>query len=110
MSRERLPDTRSAATHKFKVGGAKAYLTVGLYADGRPAECFIKCDKSKHNGWTQALGIVISIALQHGVPLRDITGKLAHIRFEPSGPTSNPDIPMASSIVDYMARYLESKF
>lgn len=110
MPHERLPDTRPAFTHKLKVGGSKAYLTVGIYEDGRPGEVFIKCDKSEYNGWTSALSIVMSLALQHGVPLRDITEKLAHIRFEPSGPTSNPEIPMAASLVDYIARYLETRF
>lgn len=110
--RRRLPDERQAITHKFHVGGQEGYLTVGLYEDGTPGEVFITVNKegSTVAGMCDSLGIMISIALQSGVSLATITRKLRHVAFEPSGMTGNKLIPVASSLVDYIAHWLEHKF
>ncbi|MDP9269618.1 MAG: vitamin B12-dependent ribonucleotide reductase [Chloroflexota bacterium] len=111
-TRHRLPDERSAITHKFNVAGHEGYLTVGLYEDGQPGELFIRISKegSTVAGMMEAFAIAVSVALQYGVPLKDLVNKFSHMRFEPAGFTSNPDVPMAKSIVDYIFRYLASKF
>ena len=110
--RRRLPDERSAFTHKFNVAGHEGYLTVGLYDDGQPGELFIRISKegSTVAGMMEAFAIAVSVALQYGVPLKDLVNKFSHMRFEPAGFTSNQDVPMAKSIVDYIFRYLASKF
>ena len=110
--RRRLDQDRNSYTHKFSVGGHEGYLIIGLYPEGEPGEIFIKMAKegSTVSGFTDAWATSLSIALQYGVPLRDLIGKFAHSRFEPSGFTINRDIPMAKSIVDYVARYLGSRF
>ena len=110
--RERLPDARQAITHHFQVGGHDGYVTVGLYPDGRPGEIFFRVTKegSTVNGLMDSLGISMSMALQHGVPLKDLVRKLAHMRFEPAGATNNPQIRFAKSIPDYVARWLASEF
>ena len=111
-SRERLPDERKAITHHFSVGGHDGYVTVGLYPDGRPGELFFRVTKegSTVNGLMDSLGISMSMALQHGVPLKDLVRKLAHLRFEPAGATNNPKIRFAKSIPDYVARWLALEF
>jgi ribonucleoside-diphosphate reductase alpha chain len=111
-SRERLPDERKALTHHFSVGGHDGYVTVGLYPDGRPGEIFFRVTKegSTVNGLMDSLGISMSMALQHGVPLKDLVRKLAHLRFEPAGATNNPKIRFAKSIPDYVARWLALEF
>jgi ribonucleoside-diphosphate reductase alpha chain len=111
-ARERLPDQRKAVTHHFQVGGHDGYVTVGLYPDGRPGEIFFRVTKegSTVNGLMDSLGISMSMALQHGVPLRDLVRKLAHLRFEPAGATNNPKIRFAKSIPDYVARWLATEF
>ena len=111
-SRERLPDERKALTHHFSVGGHDGYVTVGLYPDGRPGEIFFRVTKegSTVNGLMDSLGISMSMALQHGVPLKDLVRKLAHLRFEPAGATNNPRIRFAKSIPDYVARWLAIEF
>jgi ribonucleoside-diphosphate reductase alpha chain len=111
-ARERLPDQRKALTHHFQVGGHDGYVTVGLYPDGRPGEVFFRVTKegSTVNGLMDSLGISMSMALQHGVPLRDLVRKLAHLRFEPAGATNNPKIRFAKSIPDYIARWLAFEF
>ncbi len=111
-TRQSLPSTRNSITHKFSVGGHEGYLTVGLHPDGRPGEVFLKIAKegSTISGLCQAFCRAFSIALQYGLTLEDATARFKGMRFEPMGPTSNPDIPEASSIVDYIARYLESQF
>jgi len=111
-SRERLPDQRDAKTHHFQVGGHDGYVTVGLYPDGRPGEIFFRVTKegSTVNGLMDSLGISMSMALQHGVPLKDLVRKLAHLRFEPAGATNNPKIRFAKSIPDYVARWLAMEF
>ncbi len=110
--REKLPDEREAITHHFSVGGHDGYVTVGLYPDGRPGEIFFRVTKegSTVNGLMDSLGISMSMALQHGVPLKDLVRKLAHLRFEPAGATNNPKIRFAKSIPDYVARWLALEF
>lgn len=108
--RRRLPDTRPAITHKFKVGGTKGYLTVGLFDDGRPGELFIKLHGSQLNGWTNAVGILTSIALQSGVPIELLVKKMEFQAFEPSGPTSHEQIKIAKSILDYVFRWMGYQF
>ncbi|MCI4364115.1 MAG: vitamin B12-dependent ribonucleotide reductase, partial [Thermoplasmata archaeon] len=110
--REKLPDERKALTHHFQVGGHDGYVTVGLYPDGRPGELFFRVTKegSTVNGLMDSLGISMSMALQHGVPLKDLVRKLAHMRFEPAGATNNPKIRFAKSIPDYVARWLAVEF
>jgi len=111
-TRERLPDEREALTHHFSVGGHDGYVTVGLYPDGRVGEIFFRVTKegSTVNGLMDSLGISMSMALQHGVPLKDLVRKLAHLRFEPAGATNNPKIRFAKSIPDYVARWLALEF
>lgn len=110
--RKRLPDERAAITHKFKIGGHEGYLTVGMFEDGQPGELFITMSKqgSMISGLMDAYATSISIMLQYGVPLDVIIRKFSNARFEPSGLTSNPQIRIAKSIVDYIARYLGLKF
>ncbi|MCC6660365.1 MAG: hypothetical protein IT437_05720 [Phycisphaerales bacterium] len=108
-TRDALPSTRNSVTHKFAVSRNEGYLTIGLYADGRPGEIFIKMAKegSTMSGMCQAFCRAFSIALQYGLTVEDAVVRFKGMRFEPMGPTSNPEIPEASSIVDYVARYLE---
>jgi ribonucleoside-diphosphate reductase alpha chain len=110
--RRRLPDERRAVTHKFQVAGHEGYITVGLYPDGQPGEIFLKMAKegSTVSGLMDSLATMTSIALQYGVPLRDLVNKFAHSRFEPAGFTGNQEIPIAKSIVDYVFRWLGSRF
>ncbi|MEY4388370.1 MAG: hypothetical protein RLZZ432_89 [Chloroflexota bacterium] len=110
--RRRLPVERTAITHRFDIGGQEGYLTVGLYEDGQPGEIFLKMAKegSTVSGLVDTFATTVSVALQYGVPLRDLVNKFAHVRFEPSGFTGNPEIPIAKSIVDYVFRYLGSRF
>jgi ribonucleoside-diphosphate reductase alpha chain len=110
--RRRLPVERSALTHKFDINGHEGYITVGLYPDGQPGEIFLKMAKegSTVSGLMDTLATSISLALQYGVPLRDLINKFAHVRFEPAGFTANPEIPIAKSIVDYIFRWLGSRF
>lgn len=106
--RRRLPAERYSLTHKFEVGGHEGYATVGYYEDGTPGELFIAMAKegSTISGLMDAFAISISVALQHGVPLQLFCEKFMHTRFEPSGITSNRDIPSASSLLDYLFRWL----
>jgi ribonucleoside-diphosphate reductase alpha chain len=110
--RERLPDTRQSITHKFNVGGHEGYINVGLYPDGRPGELFITMAKegSTVGGLMDAFGTAISLSLQYGVPLEVLVNKFSHTRFEPMGHTTNPDIPIAKSVVDYIFRWLGTTF
>ncbi|MFW5702601.1 MAG: vitamin B12-dependent ribonucleotide reductase, partial [Candidatus Dojkabacteria bacterium] len=110
--RRHMPDERRSITHKFDVGGHEGYVTVGLYEDGQPGELFITMNKegSTLSGIVNAWAISISMNLQFGVPLEAIVRKFSHVRFEPSGMTANPEIPVAKSIVDYIARWLGIKF
>src|SRR6266700_3320857 len=110
--RHRLDDERMSITHKFNVGGHEGYVTVGLYQDGSPGEIFITMAKegSTVSGLMDSFSCAISLALQHGVPLKMLCEKFAHTRFEPSGWTNNPDIGFAKSIMDYIFRWLHLRF
>jgi ribonucleoside-diphosphate reductase alpha chain len=110
--RRRLPSERTAVTHKFDIAGHEGYITVGLYPDGQPGEIFLKMAKegSTVSGLMDSFATTVSVALQYGVPLRDLVNKFAHVRFEPSGFTGNQEIPIAKSIVDYIFRWLGSRF
>ncbi|MDH4129397.1 MAG: vitamin B12-dependent ribonucleotide reductase, partial [Spirochaetota bacterium] len=112
VHRRRLPDERKAITHKFSVGGHEGYITVGMYEDGSPGEIFIVMAKegSVVSGLMDSFATAISLALQYGVPLEVLTNKFSHARFEPSGWTSNKEIPIAKSIMDYIFRWLDLKF
>lgn len=110
--RERLEDTRQSITHKFSIAGHEGYLCVGLYPDGRPGEIFITMAKegSTIGGIMDSFGTALSLALQYGVPLEVLVNKFSHTRFEPMGHTSNKDIRIAKSVVDYIARWLGITF
>ena len=110
--RERLPDTRNSVTHKFSISGHEGYFNVGLYPDGRPGEVFITMAKegSTIGGLMDSFGTAISISLQYGVPLEVLVNKFSHTRFEPMGHTTNPDIRIAKSLVDYIFRWLGLTF
>ena len=110
--RQRLPDERASVTHKFSVGGSEGYMTVGMYNDGRPGEVFIKMSKegSTLSGVMDGLALTLSIGLQYGVPLKVLVEKLVNTRFEPSGFTENPEIRYASSLLDYVGRWLGGRF
>ncbi|GDX98895.1 hypothetical protein LBMAG48_12990 [Phycisphaerae bacterium] len=110
--RASLPATRESITHKFAIGNHEGYLTIGLYADGKPGEIFIKMAKEGSTicGMAQAFCRAFSLSIQHGLSIEDAVARFKGMRFEPMGPTSNPDIPEAQSIVDYVARYLELHF
>ncbi|MBM4089474.1 MAG: vitamin B12-dependent ribonucleotide reductase, partial [Planctomycetes bacterium] len=110
--RERLPDTRQSITHKFSVGGHEGYINVGLYPDGRPGELFLTMAKegSTVGGMMDAFGTAISLSLQYGVPLEVLVHKFSHTRFEPMGYTTNADIRIATSVVDYIFRWLGNTF
>ncbi|MEX0876020.1 MAG: adenosylcobalamin-dependent ribonucleoside-diphosphate reductase [Phycisphaerales bacterium] len=110
--RRRLADTRRSITHKFNVAGHEGYLTCGIYDDGMPGELFITMAKegSTIGGLMDSLGTSTSVALQYGVPLESLVKKFTHQRFEPSGMTTNRDIPFAKSLVDYIFRWLGMEF
>jgi ribonucleoside-diphosphate reductase alpha chain len=110
--RRKLPDERQAITHKFDIAGHEGYITVGLYEDGLPGELFIVMAKegSTISGFADAFAQAVSYALQYGVPLQDLVDKFSHVRFEPSGMTKNPDVRFAKSIVDYIFRWMATKF
>ncbi len=110
--RESLPQTRRSVTHKFNISGHAGYLTIGLFKDGQPGEIFIKMSKegSTLSGLIQGFCRAFSLALQHGLSATDAVERFRGMRFEPMGPTSNPDIPEASSILDYVARYIDVEF
>jgi len=111
-SRRRLPDERRAMTHHFSIAGHEGYLTVGVYEDGSPGEIFIRIAKegSTISGLMDSFATVVSLALQHGVPLDVLCAKFSHTRFEPSGWSGNPKIGFATSLMDYLFRWLELKF
>jgi ribonucleoside-diphosphate reductase alpha chain len=110
--RRKLPDERQAITHKFDIAGHEGYITVGLFANGQPGEIFLVMAKegSTISGFADAFAQAISYALQYGVPLQALVDKFSHVRFEPSGMTRNPEIRFAKSIVDYIFRWLATKF
>jgi ribonucleoside-diphosphate reductase alpha chain len=110
--RHRLQDERASITHKFSIAGHEGYITVGLYPSGQPGEIFIKMAKegSTVSGLMDAFATSISLALQHGVPLKVLCEKFAHTRFEPSGWTGNEQIGYAKSLMDYIFRWLNLRF
>jgi len=110
--RQSLPQTRNSITHKFVVDGHEGYLTIGLHSDGRPGEIFIKISKdgSTMSGMCQAFCRAFSLAMQYGLTVEESVARFKGMRFEPMGETSNPEIPEAKSIVDYVARFIELHF
>ena len=110
--RRKLPDERNAITHKFDIAGHEGYITVGLFEDGTPGEIFLVMAKegSTISGFADAFAQAISYALQYGVPLQALVDKFSHARFEPSGMTKNPEVRFAKSIVDYIFRWMATKF
>ncbi len=110
--RHKLNDERKAITHKFSIAGHEGYLTVGLYDDGQPGEIFLRVAKegSTVSGLMDTIATMTSLALQYGVPLKTLVDKFSHTRFEPSGFTNNPQIPIAKSVADYVFRYLGNRF
>jgi ribonucleoside-diphosphate reductase alpha chain len=110
--RSKLPDERQSITHKFDIQGHEGYITVSMFEDRTPGEIFVKMAKegSTLSGMMDSFAIMVSLSLQYGVPLEALVSKFSHVRFEPSGYTSNPEIPIAKSIVDYIFRWLASKF
>ena len=110
--RRRLPDTRHSLTHKFSIAGHEGYITVGMFEDGSPGEIFLVMSKegSTISGLMDAFATSISLAFQYGVPLRALIDKFSHMRFEPAGFTHNTEIPIAKSVMDYIFRWLASKF
>lgn len=110
--RRRLPDERKSVTHKFSVGGHEGYITAGMYEDGSPGEIFITQAKqgSVVSGLMDGFATAISMALQYGVPLNVLCNKFTNTRFEPQGFTNNKNIPIAKSILDYIFKWLATKF
>ncbi len=110
--RQSLPPTHRSVTHKFSIAGHEGYLTVGLHGDGMPGEIFIKMSKegSTLSGLIQGFCRAFSLAIQYGLSLPDAIDRFRGMRFDPRGATSNPRIPEAESILDYVARYLETEF
>ena len=110
--RKRMSDTRVAINHKFEIAGHEGYLMVGLYEDGQPGEIFITMAKegTTIGGLMDTVATLTSMSLQYGVPLESLVKKFAYQRFEPSGFTKNPDIRNATSITDYVFRWLACQF
>ncbi len=110
--RHKLADERLSVTHKFNIAGHEGYITVGLYKDGQPGEIFITMAKegSTVSGLMDSFACAVSLALQHGVPLKLLCEKFAHTRFEPSGWSTNPNMGFAKSIMDYIFRWLDMRF
>lgn len=112
MTRQTLPPTRESLTHKFSIQGLEGYLTVGLDDEGHPREIFLKIAKagSTLSGMCQGFCRAFSLSLQHGLATEEAVVRYKGMQFEPMGRTSNPDIPYAHSIIDYIARFLELHF
>jgi ribonucleoside-diphosphate reductase alpha chain len=110
--RHKLQPERESLTHKFNIGGHEGYITVGLYPNRQPGEIFVTMAKegSTVSGLMDSFALAISMALQHGVPLKLLCEKFEHTRFEPSGWSHNPDIGYAKSIMDYIFRWLHLRF
>jgi len=110
--RRRLPQDCRSLRHKFDIAGHEGYIHIGQYDDGTPGELFVKIAKegSTIAGLMDTIGILTSMALQYGVPLDVLVSKFSHVRFEPSGFTKNPEIPIAKSLIDYIFRFLGAKF
>lgn len=110
--RKTLPPTHKSVTHKFSISGHEGYLTIGLFDDGTPGEIFIKMSKegSTLSGLIQGFCRAFSLAIQYGLPLSDAVDRFRNMRFDPLGSTSNKKIPTATSILDYVAQYLDTEF
>ena len=111
--RRRMPRERQSLTHKFSIGGHEGYITAGMYDDGTIGEIFltdIGKEGSTLRGMMNSFATAISISLQYGVPLETLVRKFSYMRFEPEGMTSNPEIPFAKSMPDYIMRWLASRF
>jgi ribonucleoside-diphosphate reductase alpha chain len=111
--RKRMPRERQSITHKFSIGGHEGYITAGMYEDGSVGEIFltdIGKEGSTLRGMMNSFATAISISLQYGVPLETLVRKFSYMRFEPEGITSNPEIPFAKSMPDYIMRWLASRF
>ncbi len=112
--RHNMSSERKGVTHKFQIGDGdgKGYVTANYWEDGTVGEIFVKMAKqgSAVSGFVDAWSVAVSMLLQVGVPLEDITKKFRGHRFQPSGMTSNPDIRIAASPIDYIARWLERRF
>jgi ribonucleoside-diphosphate reductase alpha chain len=110
--RRKLPDTRQSLTHKFSIGGTEGYVTIGKFDDGTPGEVFFQMAKagSTINGLMDTIGVLLSLALQYGVPVETFVQKFSHVRFEPEGFTRNQEIPIAKSVMDYLARFMGMEF
>lgn len=111
-TRIKLPDDVETKRHRFVLGGQKVYIQTGVYEDGSPGEVFLTMSKqgTTIRGLTDTIGVLISLLLQYGVPLKAIVKKMLHTKFEPSGFSGNKKIPSASSVVDYLAKYLAENF
>ena len=108
-----MPRERQSITHKFSIGGHEGYITAGMYEDGSIGEIFltdIGKEGSTLRGMMNSFATAISIALQYGVPLETLVQKFCYMRFDPEGITSNPEIPFAKSMPDYIMRWLASRF
>ena len=108
-----MPRERQSITHKFSIGGHEGYITAGMYEDGTIGEIFltdIGKEGSTLRGMMNSFATAISISLQYGVPLETLVRKFSYMRFEPEGMTSNPEIPFAKSMPDYIMRWLASRF
>tara|TARA_B100000959_G_scaffold37949_1_gene36749 strand:- start:122 stop:517 length:396 start_codon:yes stop_codon:yes gene_type:complete len=112
QTRRALCPTHESLTHKFSVNGHEGYLTIGLFEDGTPGEIFIKMSKegSTLSGLIQGFCRAFSLAIQYGLPLVEATDRFRNMRFDPMGQTTNPKIPQATSILDYVAQYLDYEF
>lgn len=109
--RKKLPVERSSINHHFKIGDLDGYIIVGLYENGKPAEVFLRMAKigSTISGLLDNIGLLISLMIQYGIPLKDICEKLAYTRFEPDG-YSGKTLGFAKSITDYVARWIQWRF
>lgn len=112
LNRVRMSDNCRTVRHKFSIDGHEGYLHVGLLGSGQPGEVFIRMAKegSTLSGLMDTLAVQISLCLQYGVPLEEITDHFSHTRYEPYGKTNNPEIPDTSSLTDYIGRYLALNF
>jgi len=113
MTRKPMSEERVSITHRIRIGDdLKGFITVGLYENGAPGEVFLTVKQvgTLERGLCSALALMISLALQHGVPVKKISEKLQGLKFEPAGFTKNTDIPSCHSISDYIGKWLELKF
>lgn len=112
LARRHLPATRQSETHRFSIAGHEGYFTYSMFEEGTPAELFVRMSKqgSTLAGLLDTFAIAVSVSLQYGVPFPMLAKKFAYARFEPAGYTDNPNIPVATSIIDYIFRYLSMRF